>query len=268
MRLLWDAAPDAEPLKLALEAVKSWSVAGLRWLLDNKIGVISACELVRLFEAACSSGSYSCGSSVLGLSASAAAHLRGLRPVGQVWSVLCGGAEPLKSGRRASPIPGDSMAAAYSEPLREWLPEATGVRLMAKGDGRSVAGVNSFIDAAKGRAKTLTFVETEDGNSICGGYLDAPWVEGSYTNDPARRSFIFTLKNHLGVPPTKFVQKRVERAVYMKRGYRFYFGQAEGLIVSESGGWLTGGPSYDSPEQGMALFCGDTDGFRAARWEL
>jgi hypothetical protein len=86
MRLLWDAFPSAEPLKMALEAVKSWNVAGFRWLLDSKMGVLSPSELVRPFEAACS---YSCGSSVLGLSSSAAAHLLGLRPVGLVWSVFC-----------------------------------------------------------------------------------------------------------------------------------------------------------------------------------
>jgi hypothetical protein len=164
------------------------------------------------------------------------------------------------------------MAAAYSEPLRmlrEWLPEATEVRLVAKGAGRGTTSVNSFIDAAKGRAKTLTFVETEDGNSICGGYLDVAWNESGFTSDPGRRSFIFTLKNHLGVPPTKFVQKRDECAAYMKRGDRFCFGQAEGLIVWKSDGWLNSGPSYDPPDQGVALFCGDTGrSFRAARWEL
>jgi hypothetical protein len=269
MRLLWDALPSAEPFKIALEAVKSWNVAGFRWLLDRKMGVLSPSELVRLFEATCSSGSYSCGSSVLGLSSSAAAHLRGLQPVGLVWSVLCGGVELLKSGRDVSFIPENSMAAGYSVPLREWLPEATEVRLVTKGEGRSTASVNLFISASKGRTKTLTFVETENGNSICGGYLDAAWVEGGPSHDSGRASFIFTLKNQLGVLPTRFVQKRDEHATYMRRDDRFYFGRTEGLIVWKSDAWLNCGQTYDTPSQGVALFSGNTGGmFRAARWEL
>jgi hypothetical protein len=60
---------------------------------------------------------------------------------------------------------------------------------------------------------TLTFVQTENGRSNSGCYLDVAWVEGDYASDPGRRRFIFTLKNHLGVPPTKFAQKRNEKAV-------------------------------------------------------
>jgi hypothetical protein len=71
--------------------------------------------------------------------------------------------------------------------------------------------VKAFIDAAKGRAKTLTFVETENGGSICGGYLDVAWVENDYASDPDKGSFIFTLRNHLGVPPTRFAQRQPDR---------------------------------------------------------
>jgi hypothetical protein len=71
MRRFWDAFPAVSPLEVALEAVKSWNVAGLRWLLDNKIDAMSQSGLVRLFKGACSSGSYSCASSVMGFSASA-----------------------------------------------------------------------------------------------------------------------------------------------------------------------------------------------------
>jgi hypothetical protein len=48
--------------------------------------------------------------------------------------------------------------------------------------------MNAFIDAARGRAKTLTFVETENGGSISGGYLDVAWAEG-VTKGTGEKSF-------------------------------------------------------------------------------
>jgi hypothetical protein len=208
MRLLWDAFPDANPFEVAVEAMKAWNVAGLRWLLDHKMDRLSSCELSRLFEKACLSGSYLCGASALRFSASPASPVHGLRPVGVVGRVLLRGLASLKSGRCISFRPEDSTVAAYAEVLTEWLPEATIVRLVARHEGRDAASVNALIDAAKGRAKTLTFVETENGVSVCGGYLDVAWVEGGRANDPGRMSFIFTLRNHLGVPPRRFAQKR------------------------------------------------------------
>jgi hypothetical protein len=161
------------------------------------------------------------------------------------------------------------MAAEYSEWLRDWLPEATEVTLIAKHEGRDAASVTAFVDAAKGRAKTLTFVETENGRSICGCYLDVAWVEGDDASDPGRRSFMFTLKNHMGVPPTRFAQKRDGDAAYMRRGDRFYCGYAEGFIVWQSEGSLNCGQTYEAPSQGPTLFYGDGGTlFRAARWEL
>jgi hypothetical protein len=267
IRMLCDAFPTAKPLEVALEAVKSWNVAGLRWLLDNQIDALSPSDLVHLFKVACSSGSYSCGSSVLHVSASGEAHLRLQPPVGVVDRVLCGGLGSLRMG--GSFVPEDSLAAAYSEDVRGWLGDATGIELVAKDEGRSAASVNAFVDAANGLARTLTFVETENGGSICGGYLDVAWVDGGYVNDPSRRSFIFTLKNHLGVPPTKFAQRRIEYAAYMGRGYDFSFGQGEGFMVWHGSTGLSSGQTYEAPRQGVALFHGRAAGiFRAARWEL
>jgi hypothetical protein len=166
-------------------------------------------------------------------------------------------------------IPQDSMAAAYSEELREWLPEAIEVRLVARHEGRDAASVDAFIDAAKGRAKTLTFVETENGGSICGGYLDVEWGEGEYAIDPGKGSFIFTLKNHLGVPPMKFAQIQDDQVAYTRRGHCFCFGRGEGFVVSPSDYRLCSGDGYHDHERGAALFHGDRGGvFRAARWEL
>jgi hypothetical protein len=269
MRLFWGAFPSANPFEVAVEAVKAWNVAGLRWLLEHKMDAVSSCDSSRLFEMACLSGSYLCGSSVLDFSASATSEVGGLRPVGVVGRVLLSGSTALKSGRCISFHPEDSTVVAYAEDLSEWLPDARGVRLLARHEGRGVASVNAFIDAAKGRAKTLTFVETENGHSLCGGYLDVAWVEWGRVSDPGRGSFIFTLRNHLGVPPTKFAQKRDYCTAYAWRGHCFRFGDGEGFIVSQDDQTLYNGCAYEAPGQGARLFNGDGGGvFRAARWEL
>jgi hypothetical protein len=166
-------------------------------------------------------------------------------------------------------IPDDSMAAGYSEQIREWLRGTTELRLLAKHEGRDATSVNAFIAAAKGRAKTLTFVETEDGRSTCGGYLDVAWVAGGFVSDPDRRSFIFTLKNHLGVPSTRFAQKRGCFAAHVKRDDCVDFGMKEGFVVSQHPWPLNGGYTYEAPVQGVALFDGGSvHGFLAGRWEL
>jgi hypothetical protein len=270
MRLLWDAFPYAPPMVLALEAVRSWNAIGLRWLLDHRKGALSFHDLVRLFRGACLSGSYSCACSVLGSSASAASQLRLLPPVGAVGRVLRGGLACLQEGGREVPfIADDSMVAEYSEELQEWLPEATELRLVARHEGRDVVSVNAFIDAATGRAKTLTFVETENGLSVCGGYLDIAWREDRRPSDFGTRSFIFTLKNPLGVLPTKFAQKRGDSAAFMGRNNCFYFGNGEGFIVHQYNQTLYSDCTYEAPGQGVGLFNGDGGGvFRAARWEL
>jgi hypothetical protein len=187
MRLLYSALPNANPLKLALAAVKSWNVTGLRWLLDHKIGTLPPSDLVRLLRGAISSGSYSCASSVFGSGESAVAHLRDLRAFGEVGPGLCRRLESLRLGRGASFFASDSMAAEYSEELSEWLPEATEARLIARHEGRDMASVNAFVAAATGRKHMLIFVETENGRSICGGYLDVAWAEG-YTSDPGTKA--------------------------------------------------------------------------------
>jgi hypothetical protein len=268
MRRVWEAFPRANPLEVAVKAVKSWNLSGLRWLLDHKIGTLSHCDLVRLLRGAISSGSYLCASFVLGSGESATSHFRDLRAFGEVGPALCRRLESLRLGRAVSLFAGDSMAAEYSEELAEWVPEATVARLIAKREGHDAASVNAFVDAAKGRTKTLTFVETENSGSICGGYLDVAWAEGC-VNGPGMKSFIFTLKNHLGVPPTRFAQTRIEYAAYMRRNGSFYFGCVEGFVVWHDLTSLTSGQTYEAPRQGVTLIHGSTAGiFRAARWEL
>jgi hypothetical protein len=83
------------------------------------------------------------------------------------------------------------------------------------------------------------------------------------------RGFIFTLKNHLRVPPTKFAQRRAVCAAYASRQHGFYFGCGEGFIVLQNDYTLYCGQTYEAPGQGVSLFCGRAgEVFRAGRWEL
>jgi hypothetical protein len=177
------------------------------------------------------------------------------------------------------------VAAAYEDELLEWLPDAITARLVAAHDGRDTASINAFC-AAEGLSKTVVIAVTESGASICGAYLDPAWREegesahGGYL-DPAwrmpawardnRKSFLFTLKNHAGVGPTKFPKKGSDPwAAYKWLGSDWHFGDAEGPYIYEGGnpGGGLGIHYEDVVGQGQAIFNGGQDFFRLARWEL
>jgi uncharacterized small protein (DUF1192 family) len=125
-----------------------------------------------------------------------------------------------------------SMAQPYENKLKEWLPWTHEAKLLLKGSGRDAASVNAFIEAAKGRSKTITFLETENGGSICGGYLESAWVEADWTNDPSRRSGLFTLK----ISPMKLAQKQGERVAYVNPGSHVQWGRLEGWFIYSPAG--------------------------------
>jgi hypothetical protein len=273
IRVLWDAFPEVNVVELALEAARSWNISVLRWLLEHKIVSLSPGDVKRLFDGACASGSCSCASLVFGFSGTASSYLRGGRRTGEISRVICDGSESLETlpaRPRMEELFCDSLAKGFSAQLGEWLPEMVAARLVASWEGRDLPGVNYFIDAAKGLAKTLTFVETENGASISGGYLDVAWVENGDAFDPGRRSFVFTLKNHLGMPPTKFAHRgSKDPAACAVRDGCFYFGDGEGFDARPGEVALNDCSTYERPGPGAALFYGPGDNlFRAGRWEL
>jgi hypothetical protein len=81
-----------------------------------------------------------------------------------------------------------SMAAEFEDQLLEWLPEATSARLVATHDGRDVASINAFCDAADGLSKTVVIAVTENGESICGAFIDPAWREGDWARDTGQQS--------------------------------------------------------------------------------
>jgi hypothetical protein len=170
-----------------------------------------------------------------------------------------------------TPLFADSMAAAYEDQLLEWLPDATTARLVAEHDGRDIASINAFCDAAEGLSKTVVIAVNENGESICGGYLEPAWKEGAWSRDGIQ-SFLFTLKNPAGVGPTKFPKTGSNSYAAAKaRDNCWRFGGWEGPYI-----WKGGHPGYgglgsfyeDVVGQGQAIFNGGQDFFRLARWEL
>jgi hypothetical protein len=165
-----------------------------------------------------------------------------------------------------------SMAADFEEVLQEWLPETTTATLLAKHEGRDKASINAFIDAAVGHQKTLTFVQTENGESICGSFLAPAWDIGDegITRDARRESFMFTLKNSLGVLPKTFAMAAGEtQAARLCRDVGAGCGIRDGWEIFDFDSPMPNGNRYEAPAQGTALFHADDRGvFRCGRWEL
>jgi hypothetical protein len=150
------------------------------------------------------------------------------------------------------------------------VPDVKTARLVAAHDGRDIASLNAFCDAAEGLSKTVVIAVTENGESICGGYLDPAWREDAWAKDSSK-SFLFTLKNHAGVGPTKFPKKDTNSsAAYKLRGIYWFFGYWEGPYVWSGGNPGRGlGVNYeDVVGLGQAIFNGGQDFFQLARWEL
>jgi hypothetical protein len=180
------------------------------------------------------------------------------------------GMGPLPRGGDDPPIFGESIAAAFEDQLLEWLPGAKMAELVAAHDGRDIASINAFCGAADGLSKTVVIAATENGESICGGYLDPAWRDGGWAWDSIQ-SFLFTLKNHAGVGPTKFPKKGSNSYAAAKaRDNQWRFGYWEGPYIYHGGnpGGGLGGSYEDVVGQGPAIFNGGQDFFRLARWEL
>jgi hypothetical protein len=179
------------------------------------------------------------------------------------------GMDPLPPVDDGTLLFGDSIAAEFEDQLFEWPPEAKTARWVAAHDGRDVASINAFCDAADGLARTVVIAVTENGESICGAYLDPAWRERAWAEDGSK-SFLFTLKNHAGVGPAKFPKKGSDPwAAFKLRGNYWHFGW-EGPYAIKDGNPGSGlGYSYqDVVGQGQAIFNGGQAFFRLGRWEL
>jgi hypothetical protein len=142
-------------------------------------------------------------------------------------------------------------------------------KLLLRHQGRDAASVNAYLDAAKGHWQTWTFIDTENGKAICGSYLDPARVEGGYTEDHAKRGFLFTLKNYLGIVPTKFRLVSSQNASQASRNnYVILSGGTWVVHICPSDPGTALGPYENAAGHGVATFSRGNRAFGAGRWEL
>jgi hypothetical protein len=110
--------------------------------------------------------------------------------------------------------------------------------------------------------------------SVFGGYLEPAWRTFDWVSDPSGKSFIFTLLNHLGVPPAKFALVKSSTAAWLNPGYSFRFGEHD-IVIGPVDQYSDYPSSFsESLGRGGSLFAGDGANrwgrvnFVIGRWEL
>jgi hypothetical protein len=170
-------------------------------------------------------------------------------------------------------FPSDSMAAPYARQLKEWLPWAGSASLLAKGEGRPTLLVARIV----GKSKTLVVVQTQNGKSICGGYVAPAWCNRVWcASDPSNSSFLFTLQNHLGKPTTKFPINPGATKVFYMTDNRFILGDlSNGSGNTYTTSTLGHGGQFGALQEPLALgtcvLAGEGSGSQkvsVARWEF
>ncbi|XP_064646861.1 uncharacterized protein LOC135499827 isoform X2 [Lineus longissimus] len=120
--------------------------------------------------------------------------------------------------------------------LNNWYGDATQTwRLLyrARRDGSTSDWFHKLCD---GYSTTFVIVKGKTGN-IFGGFSDVPWTSqtppaGAYKT--SNRSFIFSLVNNAGNPPTKYNIKRQKYAVVNHRSHGPIFGAGADLSIASN----------------------------------
>lgn len=163
----------------------------------------------------------------------------------------------------------------FTAGLKTWLPDGGKPELLYRmsRDGMSPLDFHSRCD---GIASTVTLIKSSNG-FVFGGYAGEAWHgEGSYIY--CSKSFIFTVTNPHGIPPTRYLVNYPECALYGEDAYGPTFGGDDGVDYCNdialgdsnclSGEGYTRFSSYtDTTGKGDNTFTG-TDTFTAAEVEV
>jgi hypothetical protein len=187
------------------------------------------------------------------------------------------GAVALVAPKPAAKIFAGSFAEPFEEAIRGFLPKMSKASLLASHHGCDKVSLGAFLAAAPGQTCTMVFIAMTNGNSICGGYLHPAWrntTDAGYIGDAEGKSFIFTLRNHLGVPPTKFEVSDKSHAALLENSPYFTFGGCD-IRVGPSDHCSNYPDRYANPlGHGGSLFAGEgakgrgSANLGVARWEL
>ncbi len=110
---------------------------------------------------------------------------------------------------------------------------------------------NDFHRKCDNKGATLTIVTSKEGY-VFGGYSDHSWSSGSYKS--SNEAFMFTMKCHAGLPPTKMKLKDgcTHNALYTNFSHGPCFGSGIDLVVGYNGDLRSGysnlGRTYELPE--------------------
>ena len=150
----------------------------------------------------------------------------------------------------------------FSSKLLEW----TGYKkmeLLYRGT-RDGAGSNIFHNKCDSKGPTICLCQNEKGN-IFGGYASISWTSNG-SNYSANGSFLFTLTNIHGTPPTKYPNtQNYDYGVYHNSGYGPTFGGNWDLYISSDylnnkSSYCNFGYSYpDVLGKGNSTFSGDAN---------
>ena len=145
----------------------------------------------------------------------------------------------------------------FSVNMKSWLPDAGTPSLLYRmtSDGTSTSEFHSRCD---GKGPTVVLIRSDNG-FVFGGYADKPWhSEGKYI--ACDKSFIFTVCNPHGIPPTRYLVNSPAHALYGDASCGPTFG-CDAITVG-MGGYLTDGcctPFFDYTDttgKGAATFTG------------
>ena len=107
-----------------------------------------------------------------------------------------------------------------------------------------------FHSKCDNKRSTITVIKTDKGY-VFGGYLDKGWETGFWITSNA--AFLFSLKCHANMPPTKMSIKNSTNAAYCSSGYGPIFGDGHNIHISSNSNANTTsyskiGTTYNMPE--------------------
>eukprot|EP01012_Entosiphon_sulcatum_P041529 TRINITY_DN5537_c0_g1_i6.p1 TRINITY_DN5537_c0_g1~~TRINITY_DN5537_c0_g1_i6.p1 ORF type:complete len:308 (-),score=67.55 TRINITY_DN5537_c0_g1_i6:10-897(-) len=154
------------------------------------------------------------------------------------------------------PVPRGSLLGVAADPLRRWLPHGTSLTLLFTAQKDGWAG-QQFHAKCDGKGPTVVLLHSTTG-CVFGGYAAASWEGGGGAYIAAPTSFIFTISNPYGIPPTRFGCTEPQSALYGQGDRGPLFGAGCDIYVNQD--MHTGGVTSKSypvgSELGSLVFAG------------